>query len=559
MKKKCYIIGLLGLLLAGSLGLTACGDDDLISVDLRFEESGSYTLDDEYVIDSEGATTLSIRVRSDHAWSVTGSDPDWYTISPSSGEANVETTVTITCLENTSLDDRSDSISISSEHWTGKVFNLKQEGIAYLQVVDSEQTEVSATEWEKNEITASFLVLSNQSWSAEVTEGSDWLSIEDGTSGGENYEERSETLTLAFSVNKGEARDAVLTVYDRNKSTETQVQVSCTQEGIVLTPLLTDDDAYGYVKYGYSRIEDADACTVTYYVESDTEWQVAKEDEDDDWFTIDGGTEYSGSGTITLSLAANTGTVVREASLIVSAIGSEVPIEKTITFKQAYEPETETTQLNSSGISAWSVLSGSVGADGTFASSATIISKGDYSAGTFRLTVTSHNNSIPYLELVYEDPPVDQTHTVSVKLNSSNADSDPNKPLMFTTPWGFARPAEGYFTGTLPDIKSGTNVIAMELTPSDRTDSDGEEKTEFTKIVWKCNDETLMAYYADDINGSYKDEYCGEYCYTGYLSGTTRCYIQYYSANLTVNIGTTEGSAVMEKFEYTPNVDWDDD
>ncbi|UVP34840.1 hypothetical protein NXW58_08100 [Bacteroides faecis] len=72
-------------------------------------------------------------VKSTDPWEVFGKY-DWYTISPSTGEAGETYTVTVICKENTELDDRIDTLNIKSDYWTGKRFVLTQKGTAYLNV-----------------------------------------------------------------------------------------------------------------------------------------------------------------------------------------------------------------------------------------------------------------------------------------------------------------------------------------------------------------------------------------------------------------------------------------
>ena len=108
---------------------SGCNDDEAMKwVDLR------YRVEDSYLVEAKNPESFSFQVKSTDPWEVFGKY-DWYTISPNKGEASDKTsTVTITCKENTSLDDRIDTINIKSDYWIGKTFVLTQKGTAYLNV-----------------------------------------------------------------------------------------------------------------------------------------------------------------------------------------------------------------------------------------------------------------------------------------------------------------------------------------------------------------------------------------------------------------------------------------
>ena len=104
--------------------LHSCKDDEAQKwVDLRYRVE-----QDAYTIDAKGTQTITFQVKSTDPWEVFGENHyDWYTISPSTGDDPEKTyDVTITCKENTDLDDRTDIINIKSDYWTGKQFTLTQ-------------------------------------------------------------------------------------------------------------------------------------------------------------------------------------------------------------------------------------------------------------------------------------------------------------------------------------------------------------------------------------------------------------------------------------------------
>ena len=73
------------------------------------------------------------------------------------------------------MDDRTDTVTIKSDYWIGKEVSIIQKGIAYLTLENADDLLL-----EKEETTCSFNVKSNQIWSAAVTEGDEWLSIQSG-------------------------------------------------------------------------------------------------------------------------------------------------------------------------------------------------------------------------------------------------------------------------------------------------------------------------------------------------------------------------------------------
>ena len=77
-----------------------------------------------------------------------------------------------------------------------------------------------------------FNVLSNQKWSAKVTEGDIWLSIRGND--GKIEGEQNGQITVEATPNTGEMRTGVVTIYDRHG--KVAMEVKCTQDGVLLTP-----------------------------------------------------------------------------------------------------------------------------------------------------------------------------------------------------------------------------------------------------------------------------------------------------------------------------------
>lgn len=301
------------LILTGSFSVQSCKDDEAMKwVDLRYKAEDSYT------IAASGEETVTIQVKSTDPWIVYSNHSDWCTISPDQGEANELYDVEINYSPNTSLDDRIDTITIKSDYWIGKEVAVIQKGIAYLTLENADDILLS-----KEESTHTFDVKSNQNWSASVTEGEQWLSIQSGETGTQNG-----TVTLKAVENKGEQRSGTIVLYDRHG--KEVANVICTQEGVVLNPATPNLRAL------YNDE------TVTLHVESNGEWIVEKENADDEWYSF-AKTEFSGSDDIVINLQENTGSSVLKSTfrIMSKAQAGTEPIVKTITLKQANNAQAE--------------------------------------------------------------------------------------------------------------------------------------------------------------------------------------------------------------------------
>ncbi|WP_420187645.1 BACON domain-containing protein [Bacteroides pyogenes] len=314
MKLVKYRTALLGFSLFAlwgmSLLLQSCKDDEKAEkwVDLR------YRVEDAYLLEAKNPEPVSFLVKSTDPWEVFGKY-DWYAISPAKGEAGETYTVTITCKENTELDDRTDTISIKSDYWTGKRFVLTQKGIAYL---DVEGVEMIGREGEE----MAFDVLSNQKWTAKVTEGAVWLKLRSGMSGEQNGK-----VVVSASPNTGEQRTGVVTIYDRHGKVAREV--ACTQDGVLLTPATPENGKW------FAVYEKAQQLVIP--VESNAEWSASKENEaDDDWYEFEK-TSFSGSANLVINVSEHKGSSVRTGIIVLTTKADEgaTPLVKTVKFKQA--------------------------------------------------------------------------------------------------------------------------------------------------------------------------------------------------------------------------------
>ena len=529
MKNRLHIVGLLSLLCLTWV-LNSCeSNEKLHGVDLRYEESGKKIVEDLYVVDAKGVTTMEFRVKSDHPWKIYGSQ-DWYTISPSEGAANEVATVTITCKENSELDDRIDTIKIQSDYWVGKEFTLLQEGIAYL----STNVEGNTLYKDKEEGTASFNVIANQPWTVEVTEGGNWLSVAENSSGGEAKMDTETEVKLNIDGNNGEERTAKLTLYDRNRDEQTKVQVIFNQEGIVLLPIIPQDQQ----QFGYIRVTETGASELSISVESNGEWSVSKENESDDWYSFIDGDDFEGNAVVKLQLTENKGNAVRVANVLFSTKeveGSEV-ITKHVTIKQANVPQPERTILDAGGIGSWSVIGGlgqPIPGDGGAMFERAGITKSGFKPGNFKMSMRDMNaQSRPYLHLIYKE--ADGTsvlHRITIGLNDP---AQASKLWTFVTPWGFAGPQVANFVNNV-------NMTAPHTFGLNLTEHEG-----YIKIEYMLDDVVRHDYIT---NG--KDR-------TSPVSNvpTYGAYVMPYDSEVRVELRCDNGSAFIEWFEYTPNIDW---
>lgn len=311
------------VILASLVTLFSCSaeKEQMKWVDLR------YRVEDSYLLEASNPETITFLVKSTDPWKVYGSS-DWYTITPSSGEGDMEntTTVTIVCEENTDLDDRTDIIKIQSDYWIGKEFTLTQKGIAYLEyepvtniVQEGGQTVIS--------------VKSNQDWSAKVTSGENWLSVKSGAAG-----KLDGTVTVSAVRNLGEQRTGIVTIFDRHGIAAQEVEV--VQNGVILNIEVPENGQW------FRLYEQAQTLSIA--VESNTGWTVEKGNpEEDTWYSFTK-TSFNGNETLEVVLEANIGTRVRTGEIVLRTAAAQgaVPLEKRVRFKQANKPVVTTTVVD---------------------------------------------------------------------------------------------------------------------------------------------------------------------------------------------------------------------
>lgn len=470
-------------LLAGSLSLHSCSDDNapMKWVDLR------YKVESSYLLEASNPETIEFLVKSTDPWSVYGK-ADWYSISPDHGEAGETFTISIKCKENTALDDRMDTVTIKSDYWVGKEFTITQKGIAYLSLEGDKDFQLG-----KGEEQGTFSVLSNQNWSAEVTEGKEWLSITKGSTGAMDGE-----ITLSATANKGETRTGEVTVYDRH-----QVKVAtmtCTQDGLTLNPA----DLLYKVMY--------DVETLAIPVESNADWTVSKENEDDEWFGF-AQTEFNGNQNLVIRMEPNKGSSTRTARITLSTkkVEGVQPVVKTLVLKQAYLPQPVIREFEKADLGGrWSSTGGTISFDGDAHIAGGRIAQDGFAPGYYSFYLKEMSaDAYPVIYFTYGDIEI-RWH-----IDAAGGTTD-----ISTRPW---TPTDG---GNVKVDITKPHVLSLDL-----SDADG-----YMQVEWILDGQSLHKAVANITNN----------------------FMLSYGASSYTLVGCDKGSCIYDKYEYTEPIDWGD-
>ena len=336
MKKIVYIIAAAALM----AGLAGCQTKTekvvLDSVDLR------YRVADSYELSATSPKPFTIIVKSTKPWTITNEHPDWCIIEQEEGTEvpdslvhvgkGENTYVKVQYYDNTELDDRTDHITIASAGFVGKTVNIYQKGIAYLHVPDEEQ----AFDVIKAGGEITFHVVSNQNWSAAVTEiDGDWLTVTDGATGSLDG-----TVTVTAAENSGWMRYAAVSVFVRHGDERATIQI--TQDGVLLDP----ETEELHVNYNDE--------TAKIEVVANTKWVASTED---GWFTIVNPDNHDGNDTLNLTVTSNAeGEAIRKGSITfktVPANEGDASASKTIVIKQSYPLASTKVMMDNDEIANW--------------------------------------------------------------------------------------------------------------------------------------------------------------------------------------------------------------
>jgi len=508
MKKIIHIMTA-AFLFAGLAGCTP-KEEALVVADLR------YRVADSYELDAISPKPFTIDVKSSQPWSVLSEHPEWCMIEQEEGEAVEEalvhkgegetTTLTVQYYDNNQLDDRIDYISITSLNNRGKRVKVFQKGIAYLNIPEEEMEFMLP----KAENESEFHVYSNQHWSAKVLPKDDfgnpvsWLTISEQT--GEN----DGVVKLHAINNPKEKRYALVAVYDRHG--EERAIIKYTQDGVQLD-IDTEEIRAGF-----------DQASTSIDVVSNTRWVV--EGDGADWYTIVN-PDNTGEVPLVINFTVNSGEVLRKSTILIKTIPSEegeYVAEKEIAIKQGYK--TETVRKDAGDLLEWG--------DGDWTNQPV------YTAGEglyFKAKCRIHNSSMPF-----------GTYTFRWKDMKDG---------------GRVRHWFCFDDGV--ELKVDPRIVKGYVSFDFNADSGGKKPS-------------VSAFTADmtkPVEVTYKFEPSGsKYCRVTYLiNGAEAGYFDS-SASLmsTITWGTkinmylgvdlesnyTDGSAVLEWYEFTPAVLWDE-
>ena len=496
-------------------GLTGCQqkvEEPEKIVDLRYRAQDSYDLP------ATGAKAFTILVASTEPWTVTSAHPDWCIISEEEGDASdpalvhegkaEATTIRVQYYDNTFLDDREDKITIQSDYWIGKEITVRQKGSAFLTVSEEDLDQDVTKQGGDHYIH----IQSNQDWSVRVTDG-DWVTVTEGATGN-----GTGVATVSAAENSSELRYAEVTVYDRHDVATALIRF--TQDGVQLVPLATE------IRAGYDQLSGE------LEVLSNAKWIVTKESEADDWFQILT-PSGEGDGKIQLSFTQNDGEALRSAVIIlknVVAHEGDFAATKEIKVKQAYKITPVRVMFNSDELGNWS-------SDWTNAPSY----NKDLGGTLFTAKARLHNSSKPFGNYTF--------HWSAITQNPAS------ETTVRVRHWFcFNEGAE-----LKADIRPGDGKVSYDVNAA----GDG-------------NKPSLNAYtdldFTQPVEITYKFDPSGAgFCHVTYLVNgkETNSFDTSESLLRTITWGTTinlyigvdnenSGSAVLEWYEYTPPMNWED-
>ena len=275
---------------------TACGGGDDGGLDEFYTSSDFLNVPSQIIIGGN-QTQASIEVSSNCSWKITGM-PDWFSVSPSSGNGNVK--VNITVKPNTSaLDSRSAVLVISTPD--GLRFEITVTQSAASEVL---QLDVEKLEFTSDGGTQSIAVHNNSRWTVSGT--TDWLTLDRYTGEG------NMDVNLNVQANNTESvRSTVLTFQGVSAS----ASISVTQEPLVTTLTLTPEKV----------TIDAGENQVPVTLSGDASWTATS---DAIWATPD---QLTGTGGTTVRINCDVNNSVDARSAIITFRTSRTVLTCTIT------------------------------------------------------------------------------------------------------------------------------------------------------------------------------------------------------------------------------------
>lgn len=494
----------------------------LPTVDLR------YRAEDSYDLPATDPQSFVIVVKSSEDWTVRSYHPDWCIIDEEEGAAVADslvhigkgesTTIHVQYYNNTGLDDRRDTIEIASAGFIAKNILVNQKGIAYLNVPEADiEGGLMAV---KDACELQINVISNQNWTSKIvpegTDKAEWMTIAQGESGSNDG-----VVKLSFQENPGEKRYTNVAIYDRHG--EERAMIKITQDGVQLDP-----EAFE-IRAGYDQL------SASLSVVSNAKW-VAEKGGETDWFQIDNPDGHNGDGTIHLTLTANPGTSLRKSSIVLKTVPTNPgdPVaQKEIEVKQAYKIDPVRTVMNNDELGSWKSDKGidpvyTVGVGTLFDSQSsdvyTRLNRGDMPFGTYTFRWSNIGASARVrhwfcysksAEIKVDIRPA--SSKISFDFNAPDGDSS-QKPAItssYSSGLDFTQPME----------------LTLKFDPSG---------AEYCHITYLLNGVEMASYDT---------------------SASTMCTTMWGSKiNMYIGVAAdgNPGSAVLEWYEYTAPINWDE-
>ncbi len=444
MKRILLNIIVMSMSLLLMQGLASCQEEQPKQdpVDLRFDALDSYELA------ASQPDEISFVVKSSDPWEVYSLNPDWCEISPSSGGAGEKYTVTIRYTDNTELDDRTDTIVIKSDYWTGKEVTVNQKGTAYLNV----DTEGFLA---KEGSTGTMDITSNQKWSVAVVEGGTWLSLVSSANG-----EMDGSIRFSAPENKGERRTGTIVIYDRYG--KEHIRKTIMQDGVNLVPETLEIKALYNVG------------TYILPVEANTEWTVTKDNPDAEWYRFNSDT-FNGTADLEVIMEDNPNPELRKTSFTISSKPSEgsEPVKRIIYLKQAYSNSPVRYALNKLEVDSWGTNYESVGEEGvTFKENR--VSR-VMPAGSYSFHISSMGEDA-YSTIFFAFPGEGGDHELRWHLNAVTG-----KTEISATPW--------ISTGQTDFDPKVPNTLSLIVNPAVNPETNEEDG--YTRVEWQLNGVTF--------------------------------------------------------------------
>jgi len=254
---------------------------------------------DVYTLASQDPDAITFNVSANTPWTLTlSSGADWLDVTPaSSASSSLITDVVVVAKSNTSLEDRSATLTLRGENIAKtKVITIKQgrAGRLYVTPMVSDYSAAGGP--------LSFTIQTNLPWEVRSSEG--WLTF-NRESGEPDPEGRTLTIIATAAPSSVLERTATITV----TAGDDEESFDVIQKGsFMLTEL-----SQAFASEGGSQ---------NFTIKSDLPWEISA---DKDWISFDQ-TSGSGNATIVATAAANEG-ALRKASVTVTAGGLDKTFE----------------------------------------------------------------------------------------------------------------------------------------------------------------------------------------------------------------------------------------